>query len=227
MNRLLTYSIFLISAMAPEIFGQYNIDQLRTIEKVKVSGNIQLEIRIKNEYALEIKSPDLALDCLEHGVEEGVLTLKVRNNLNCSGEAKAILTVPELNEITLYGNAQVSTHEALKTDSLFVVMQLGSKAYLDIETEYLNARLMEGSVLEIGGKTNSQNVSATSKAVFSGWELESKQCHADAGLLASIKVCATEKLEAVSSSGSYISYRCNPQATEFKTSMGGKIEKTE
>lgn len=205
-------------------FGQTNIDSLKTVQKLKVSGNVQVELYLKNDYALELKSDDLEMECVEHSIENGVLTIRIKTNFDCSGEARAILTLPSLREINLSGQSELSTHDLLKRDSLTVIQQLGSKVVLDVDVKYLHARLSEGSVLEIGGYADHQEISVSTKASFSASELKSETSNISASMLGIAKVCVSKDLKASASASAYVYYSCSPENTEFKKSLGGKIE---
>ncbi|MBN1951188.1 MAG: DUF2807 domain-containing protein [Bacteroidales bacterium] len=206
--------------------GQENLSGLENVHAIDVTGNIKLEIRIQDEPGLEIKSDDVEIDCFSHSIEEGVLTLRIRTNINCDGEVKAILSIPSLSSIKLTGKADIYNTGILKTDSLVIYQQMGSKAYLDIDVKKLDAQLMEGSVLDVKGYADSQLVSVNSKAIYDALNLQSENIDISAKLLGIAKICADKQLKASASANAHILYRCEPEVTDFQTRLGGNIEKS-
>jgi len=205
--------------------SQLNMEELKSVRKIVVSGAIQLELRRSDDYSLELKSPDLEMECLEHGIENGTLTLKLKSSFDCSGEVKAVLKIPEIRYIELMSKAELSTFNLLKTDSLSVIQRSASKSYLDLDVNYLDVQLSEGSFLSASGYVVNQHISVTTKANYSCLELEAENTEISASLLGMAKICVTDTLRASANSNSYILYDCVPDHTELKESLGGKIDK--
>lgn len=223
-------SIILLLGFAGSVWNiraQYNMEELQDIRGIDISGNIQLEIRFQDKHALDIKSQDLNEECFVHGIENGVLKLKIKTSLNCDGEVRAILTIPRLDKIKLAGKAEIFGFGVLKADTLTIYQQLGSKAYLDVNVDILEVKLMEGSVLELKGTASSQNAGIQSKATYNALELETDITDITANLLANAKICVKKQLTASAGANAYILYTCDPEQTEFKTTLGGKIEKSQ
>ncbi len=202
------------------------IKPIETVEKIKVSSGIFLEIERSQDYTLDIKSPDLNINCLINTIEDGILTLKLTSSINCSGKVTAKLRCPSIiKEIEVMGNAEVSTYNVLKTDTLKIILRSGGKAYLDLDVDYLDVLLTEGSLLTADGYANTQIVSVNTNATYSAFELEGNFVDIQASFGGKGKVCATKKLKAESKIGGYISYSCEPAIVEIEKKGNGIVEK--
>lgn len=215
-------SIFLINIV--NIRAQES-NPVKTIKSIKISSGILLEFERSDAYTLDISSDDLSEECLIHTIENGVLTLKFTNIINCDGSVTAKLRCPYIKEIEIMGNAEVSTYNVLQTDTLKIILRSGGKAYLDLNVNYLNVLLTEGSLLTASGYANTQVVNVTTQATFSAFELEGEEVTVQASLGGKGKVCATKKLSALSKIGGYITYTCNPVETEIEKKGNGVVEK--
>ncbi len=198
---------------------------IETIEKIKISSNILLEIERSEKYTLDIKSPDLDISCLINTIEDGVLTLKKTSSFDCIGKVTAKLCCPFIKEIEIMGNAEVSTFNVLKTDTLKIVQRNGGIAYLDLDVDYLEVQLAEGSILSASGYANTQVVDVSTSATFSAFELEGINVDIETSFGGKGKVCATDKLKALAKIGGYISYKCDPVTVESEKKGNGTIEK--
>lgn len=200
---------------------------IKTINKVVISSGIFLEIERSQEYTLTVKSPDLDDNCLIQTIENGILTLKLASSLDCQGKVTARLCLPSIQEMEIMGNAEISTFNVLQTDTLKIIQRSGGKAYLDLDIDYLDVRIAEGSLLTASGYANTQVVSVTTSATFSAFELEGNIVEIQTSFGGKGKVCATEKLKAVSNMGGYINYTCEPAIVEIEKKGNGKVEKLE
>ena len=213
------FFIFLLNSTAQES------NALKTIDRIKVSSGILMEIERSENYSLNITSNGLDTSCLVKTIENGTLTLKFSSILSCDGQVTARLTCPYVKEIEISGNAEVSTFNVLKTDSLKIIQRSGGKSNLDLDVDFLEVNLSEGSILTANGYANTQVVSVTTEATFSAFELESVQTDIQASFGGKGKVCATDKLKALSKIGGYISYTCEPATAEIEKKGNGVIEK--
>lgn len=213
-----------LTGLSISSYSQYNMDELKNIHGLNVYGDIDMIVKFGDKHALEIKSNDLDSGCFIHEIENGILTLKIKTNINCNGEVKAILHIPTLSDIKLTGKAVISSEGMLKTDTLKVYQQLGSKSYLDLNVKVLDAQLMEGSMLEAKGYADSMVVSVNSKAMFDAINLETESADVTAKLVGTAKICVNKNLKAYSGTNGYILYRCDPEQTDFEKKLGGKIE---
>ena len=198
---------------------------LETINKVKVSSGILMEIERSENYSLSINSSEPDTSCLVKTIENGILTLKISNILSCEGQVTARLSCPYLKEIEISGNAEVSTFNVIKGDSLKIIQRSRGKSNLDLDVDFLEVNLSEGSILTANGYADKQVVNVTTEATFSAFELESEQTDIQASLGGKGKVCATDKLKALSKIGGYISYTCEPATAEIEKKGNGVIEK--
>lgn len=216
-------SLLILIVLPAFLIAQDN-QKLKSVKKVIVSNGILLEIVRSDDYTLDIKSPTLNVGCLIHTIENGVLTLKIKSDFNCKGEVTALLKIPEIKEIVASNKAEVSTNNVLKTDSLKIKLRTGSKAFIDLDVKYLNCSLSEGSVLTAEGYAISQQVSVTTKATYSAFNLEGENLNVTATANGTAKVCSTDSLKARANTGAYIGYKCSPQHTNLDDSMLGTIE---
>jgi hypothetical protein len=205
-------------------FGQITAVQLKTVEKLVLSGAVQLEVQISDEYSLEIPSADQGMNCFFQEVADGMLTLKLTTATGCPEKVKAVLRIPAIPELELSGKAEITSHNLWKCDSLLLSLKNGSQAYLDLDVKYLEARLSEGSLLISSGYAVRQKIDINTKATFSAFELESEKSDITAGTMAVVKVCVSDELKAICNSNAYIGYKCGPEHTDLRQSLGGKIE---
>jgi hypothetical protein len=194
------------------------------IHKVIVSNGIMLQVERASQYTLSIKTQDIDSGCVIKTIENGVLTLKLVSSLSCKGKVSIDLSCPTLKEMEIMGNADVSSHNILKEDTLLLTLRSGGKAYLDLDVKYLDVHLSEGSLLTAEGYAVDQRVYVTTSATYSCFQLEGDNVNVEASLGGKAKICADKEMTALSKTGGYISYKCNPTSKTIESKGNGIIE---
>jgi hypothetical protein len=82
-----------------------------------------------------------------------------------------------------------------------------------------------GSDMDIKGKVNDVNITASSGSDFNGYDLISETCKADASSGSGIEITVNKELQAQASSGGGINYKGNGVITSVSNSSGGKVKK--
>jgi hypothetical protein len=217
-TKLLTPTFLILSL--PFVYGQKTV--IPSIHKVIVSDGILLQIERAPEYTLQITAPDADTSCLQKSIRAGILTLKLPADANCMEQITVNLTCPSLRALDISGKADITSRNLLTGDSLDIKIQGGGKAYLDLDINYLNARLIEGGLLSAKGYAVDQEVYVTTSATYSCFELEGDNIKVEASVGGKAKICAAKSLIALSKIGGYIGYKCSPVKIEKKGS--GSIE---
>jgi hypothetical protein len=193
------------------------------IHKVIVSNGILLQIERSPVYSLTSNIQSADENCLQKSIANGILTLKLTGSVNCKGKVSVNLTCPKLTEMEIMGNADVSSRNLLSWDTLKMTLKSGGKAYVDLDVKTLDVRLAEGSLLTGSGYALNQKVNVTTNATYSCFDLEGDHVDVEASFGGVAKVCAAKELMAVSKTGGYIGYKCNPANKSIEKKGNGVI----
>jgi hypothetical protein len=215
--------LLLINVLLTAISAQEK-QSLTPISKIVVSNGIQLQIERSPDYTISFKTQDLDESCLIKTIESGVLTLKLVSSINCKGKVIVNITCPTIKELEVMGNADVSSRNVITGDSIKLTLKSGGKAYLDLDIKNLETHMTEGSLLSASGYAVRQKVFVSSNATYSCFGLEGEYVTVESTLAGKAKVCASTELIAITKTGGYIGYKCNPASKTLEPKGNGVIQ---
>lgn len=215
----LFFLFFLPLAIAAQ---EFTLPADNPFEKVKVAGNIHLELVASDSTFLKFDG-EAEAQKLNISWSKGALTLKTPTELKKTSAIKVKLYCAELTGLEITRGAVVQSAEVLSAETLDLKADTGGKAEFAISSDSINARVIKGSDIILRGNTRSLSVTANSAGNFLGYELEVNNAWVKANTGAQVKVNSSEYLNAYSSGGAFVGYRGNPEQTEFKSTLGGDI----
>ena len=192
--------------------------------KIVASGKLLVQIVRAENYAVEIKTMEAKKECLINTIEEGILTLKLTSGSGCKGKVVVNVSCPALSEIEISGRAEIATGNVLTGDSMLVTMRSRGKAYIDLDINYLEAKISDGAMARFEGYAVEQAVSVSTSSTFSAWDLEGDIVRVKAASNAVVKVNAQEEIHAVAGSGAYIGIKGDPEKKDIDGKSYGEIE---
>jgi len=220
---LIIVSVFLFSAVnaVSQNTVTRTLDHFTGIE-VKNGILVQL-VKAEKEYA-DIKVQEIETSDVITGISNGMLVIRYQATSFTKAKVMVKLYYKELVSVSASGQSEVTSTSLMKQDSLYVDLETGAKAYLDLDVKFLKSRVSEGAVISADGYAVSQDAYATTGATLSLFELESDDITVKVTTNGKAKLYVEKNLTADASTGGYISYKGNPAVKNFKTSIGGKIE---
>ena len=194
--------------------------------RVEVSRGLDLYITQSNTLSLEIEADQNLHELIETEVRNGVLRITSSRNIWEASSKKVHLNVDFLNGISVSSGAEVNTRNTFVSDELSLDVSSGATAEMELRVEDLSCDSSSGADIELSGKAENFKVSSSSGSNVKAYDLQARNCNADASSGSGIKIHAAETIEASASSGGNISYKGNPRVLSERNSSGGNIRKT-
>jgi hypothetical protein len=167
---------------------------------------------------------DTQLDDLNISIDEGVLRIRKIEGTKYEHQPKVRVIYKNIHTIEGLYKADIDTRNLIKSDSLTISLKSGSRLYAGCDVNYLEARVSEGSLLKIDGYAVNQIITATSKATFSGFELEGEKATIKANMGGILKLNIEKSISGSVNTKGHLSYKNTP-ALDVKTGMGGQVVK--
>ena len=221
MRALYVFSVFCFFCLSLEA-QEYVLPAQGPFERVKVSGNIHLELIPSESYRLKFAGDSVPekLD-LEWG--DHLLILKTRSELHDDPVIRVKLDYAALSDLEITRGAVVQSADTLKTKTLTLTVETGGKAELIIFADSVSARVSQGSDIILRGSARSQLINANTVGNYLGYELEAVNTWVKAATGAQVKVNSSMFLNANATSKAFIGYLGYPEQKVFKNSTGGEI----
>ncbi|MDF1575523.1 MAG: DUF2807 domain-containing protein [Bacteroidales bacterium] len=218
LTSLIVLCLFLLTSSGQE----YQIPLEQPFEKLKISGNIHLQLVASDSLSLVVEEESMP-EILEVEYEESILILKNRTGLKKTPLIPAKLFFKDLSNLEIARGAVVQSKDTLKAQTLLLLAETGGKVELHIAADSLNARVNQGADIILRGSARSQAINAYTFGNYLGYELKTERCWVTAATGAQVKVNCLYYLNANATRKAFIGFLGSPEVKEFKSSVGGKI----
>lgn len=189
---------------------------------IKLSGGIELTLTAgaPQRVAVSTEPAELA-QYLTTTVEEGTLVLRFEYpHGNARGQhLRVAVTADQLTALTAGGGAAVTARGAFAAPTFVLDAASGSAVRADLTTSDLTVRQHGGSVVTLNGQAAKLLLDVNGGSVFSGSDLATTTCQAQANGGSIMRLHTKDSLTATADGGSTIKYHGSPQVT--KQANGG------
>jgi len=220
--RVITSILFICIAFI-QAFGQEQPLALKApFEKLKVSGNIHLELVLSDTQQLFISSEENA-ETVDIETGDDLLILKAKSELNNAPAIEMKLHYINLSSLEITKGSLIQSVDTLTSILLQLDVLSGGKAEIWIRVDSLNARVNQGADVILYGSTRSQFVNAYTWGNYLAFDLEAVDSYVKAATGAQVKVNTSRLLDASATSKAFVGYLGEPEQKKVKTSVGGEI----
>jgi hypothetical protein len=223
MNCMKRKLFLLILAFPTLIFGQQSADCSRpgNFTKVQVYDAVVASFEKGDEYKI-CPGDNTQISDLQIVIEDNTLKIRKIAGKKYDKLPRVVITYKTLEQIEGFGQATLDTRNLIKQESIKILLHSGATFYASFDVKFLEVEMSEGCLLKADGYANYQTINVSTKATFSGFELEGNQGEVKAVTGGTAKINITEKLDAQASTKGTINYKGTPKM-ESKATLGGVI----
>jgi hypothetical protein len=197
---------------------------------IDVSTGIHLILKQGSEAAVAVSaaSPEL-INRIKTEVDGGRLKIYF-DNKGLSGwegkkDLKAYVSFKDLDKLEASSGSVTSVDGAVNVNDLAITLSSGANFDGKVSVQELNIIQSSGGNMDISGKSNNLSVTVSSGAQFSGYDLVTENCKANASSGGAVEITVNKTLDANASSGGGIDYKGNGVITNISNSSGGRVKK--
>lgn len=195
---------------------------------VLVSSEIDAELILAGEPAVEVDFNDADVSCLIAEVDNGILKLRMKTGKYSQGDLKVkIYYTEDLTKISSDGRANIWSDEELYLSDVIMNLSNGGSIRLKIFADQLDSELAQGSILVVYGKVRMLHLKVSTAATFSGYDLQVEEADILANSGGKAKVSVSRYLKAKALSGGWIGYLAEPEKIDSQVSLKGEIVRIE
>lgn len=227
MIRRLIVPIFLLVSIVA-VAQDRDERSLDTFDRIKVEMGIKVYLKKSSTEKAVVEVRGIDLDDLVTDVRGGTLHIYIdKSRIGGHVDVNIDLYYKSLHTIDISSAAHVETSsEPITGSSLEIYAASAGGAEIEVNVQDLELDVASAGNLQISGKTTTLDITAASAGSIDAYDLEAEDVRARASGAGSMKIYATQKIDAGASSAGSIRYRGNPQKEYTNTSSGGSIRKS-
>lgn len=189
--------------------------------KVEIYDGVVASFEKGSEYKI-CPGANTQISDLQIAMEEKTLKIRKISGKKYEKMPRVTIMYTTLDQIDGYGQASMDTRNLIKQESIKIYLHSGATFYASFDVKFLETEVLEGSLFKADGYANYQTISVSTKATFSGFDLEGNQGEVKAGTKGVAKINIVEKLEAQASTKGEIYFKGSPKI-ESNVSLGGIV----
>jgi hypothetical protein len=197
--------------------------KLAPFTRLYVADKITVQLNKADQESVTIKAEGIDPAEIQTLVENNTLKIKQAGSTFNKKKVMVNLNFREIAQMEIINGAEVITGSLFKADSLFVTLKSGGMLYLDADVKYLKSYVIEGGVLTAEGYATRQDITVATYATLSAYDLESEIINVKASSGGKAKINVESELDALASSGGYISYKGDPVKKNITANPGTQI----
>lgn len=227
MNARNTIFLAMLAAL-PCAFAQAETEtrDITGFTGIDVSGGINLDIRIGDEFLVEVDSDEDVEDIITE-LRGDTLHLRVdRDDWGDWGtydDYNALIVMPAFTELEASGGSDIRVIGTVTGDEFELSASGGSDIEIDMAVGDLDVSISGGTDVELSGTADSATVRSSGGSDLDARELEVKNAELRASGGADLSVTVVETLDARASGAADITYYGDPEVLDSDESGGSDI----
>lgn len=216
-----------IVAVLPGAFAQADseVRDLTGFSGIDVSGGIDLDIRIGDEFHVEVEADDDDVEEILTEVRGDTLHLRIDRDDFWNGfdDYSALIVLPALTEVEASGGSDVRVIGTVTGAKFDLSTSGGSDIEIDLAVEELDVSMSGGSDVELSGTANMATIRNSGGSDLDARDLRVNHAELRASGGADVAITVLETLDARASGAADITYYGDPEVLDSDESGGSDI----
>lgn len=211
--------------------GQQNIAQetqtrkFAAFNRIVSTASIDIWVRQGDSHSILIETENIAADKIQTQLQYGTLTVSMAKGTYWNARAKVIISLPDLQAISLSGTGNIIADGAFKLDKLDLELSSSGNITMNmLIVDQLSVKLFGTGDMQLGGSADEVVIKLSGSGDIQGFGMKILRCEAEIKGSGNIMVFVREAIQAYVSGSGDISYKGNPISESVKsTGQGGII----
>lgn len=217
--------IALVVSYSTAVAQHTEVRQVGSFSGVKVSEGIDVFLKKGDKEEVRVQVSDTDPSNVITEVAGDYLKIHMKDGRYRNVEATVYVTYVMLDKLSASSAGSIFSEGSIETDRMEISASSAGSIEVTINAGSAEVSSSSAGDVELNGKVGKLSVSAQSAGEVDAYDLIAEEVEADASSAGSVKVSATNALEARASSGGNIRYRGNPDRSNTNSSSGGSVRK--
>ncbi len=197
-------------------------EQISEFKKLDFAGQLKVTLIKGDATSIEIKINNSTIDKLKWGVNNGVLSIKLKPTPSAVSSAEVTLYYKDINAINV-SEATVATQGALKASMLDISASSNASVVCELDVTDLALKASGRSAVKLAGTDKYIDIKASSSAKVDTKELNVMNAEVSASSSAEVYVYSSERINMNAATGGAIYYKGEPMIVRFSTNTMGTV----
>jgi len=185
----------------------------------------RVNVRQGATFSVQAKGDRRNLEDLDVWVSNGTLRAKYRSNRNRQYETELDLVMPLLLSADFSGAVNATVRDFSSTGDFSLNVSGASKADVDVRSKYADVKASGASQVVLRGAYTLLEIEASGASLVKAFDAPAEVGDVNASGASSIRVAVSQRLKAVATGASNVTYRGNPAVLDSRPSGGSTIRK--
>ncbi len=192
---------------------------------LELGSAFRVNVRQGATFGVQAKGDRRNLDDLDVWVSNGTLRAKYRSNRNRQYETELDLVMPLLLSADFSGAVNATVRDFSSVGDFSLTVSGASKADVDVLSKYAALKASGASQVDLRGAFRFLEIEASGASLVKAFDAPAEIGDVNASGASSIRVAASQRLKAVATGASNVTYRGNPTVLDTRPSGGSTIRK--
>jgi hypothetical protein len=194
------------------------VRKLDDFDAIHISGDVDVTLVAGDVNSATVFAEGISPDDITLYVKGNTLKVQLYDGwIRDKEEAELTITYQDIDELKVSAGARVRHEGILRAESLKLRASSGGTLALEVAVQYLEAYAVEGAVLNIDGRTESQEVNANTGGQYLGGDLDCQRTAVTTNTGGQAKVIALQRLDANANTGGSIYYKGQPEEKNIRS----------
>ena len=190
-----------------------------------MSGAFEVDLSQRGRSRLTIEADENLLDHIETTVENGVLIVKTKGNIQNAKKMKLYITNDMFKALYVSGAVGIEGIGTIKGDVLKLHVSGAGKIHLDLSLNEISGQISGAGTLLLSGNAYNANLEISGAGNIQAYDLKTDYMDINLSGAASAKVHALEELDVSISGMGSVSYHGSPSVRKRISGMGSLSRK--
>ena len=186
---------------------------------ISASEGLEVYVTQADNFSISVEADENVIDLIGTDIKNDVLKIHAIKNIG-NATKKVYVSLPNVSELKSSSGSHLITENTINATKLIIDSSSDSILNAEIIADNLDIDASSGANIKVNGEAKKATIDASSGANFSGKELITKVCDAEASSGANVSISVSELLSADASSGGNISYSGEAKVSTKKSVSG-------
>lgn len=194
---------------------------------VKAAEGVDVYLSKGEKESVRVEVTGTSLENIITEVSGSYLKVHMRDgNYKGRVDARVYVTYVKIDKLSASSAGSIFSEGTIEASNLEISSSSAANIEVTINAGSVDVSSSSAGEVELKGKAGALTADASSAGEIDAYDLESRKVEAEAASAGSIKINATEELDAHASSGGSIRFRGNPDKSITNSSSGGSVKKS-
>ncbi len=201
--------------------------EVGTFTGVETSSVFRVHLTQGESFSVEVEAPEEHVEHIEALVVDGVLSIDYTQRARNLRDLVVHITAPEFTYIHAGGASEISSVSTITSNALKVKVSGASRMDLTVDADHLTTDISGACNIKLAGRATLHEITASGVSGVRAYDLETITTDVNSSGTATVRITVLESLTADASGTSSVTYRGEPQLTDYTTSVTANVRPAE